>query len=44
MAGVGHVPMYDDPAQVAQRILEVTQAADARANAAVAAASSGAIA
>jgi len=44
MAGVGHVPMYDDPAQVAQRILEVTQAADARANVAGASTSSGAIA
>jgi len=28
MAGVGHVPMYDDPVQVAQAILEVTHAAD----------------
>ncbi len=44
MAGVGHVPMYDDPAQVAQRILEVTQAADARADAAGAASAAGAIA
>ena len=31
MAGVGHVPMYDDPGGVAQAILEVTALADARA-------------
>jgi pimeloyl-ACP methyl ester carboxylesterase len=29
MPGVGHVPMYDDPALVARTILEVTQATDA---------------
>jgi pimeloyl-ACP methyl ester carboxylesterase len=27
--GVGHVPMSDDPAAVAELILQVTQAADA---------------
>ncbi|MDB5987879.1 MAG: alpha/beta hydrolase [Nevskia sp.] len=31
LAGVGHVPMYDDPAKVAQAILDVTTAADASA-------------
>lgn len=31
MEGVGHVPMYDDPEQIARRILEVTSAADVAA-------------
>jgi pimeloyl-ACP methyl ester carboxylesterase len=38
IAGVGHVPMYDDPQRVADCILEVTQAADRRAQLAGAAA------
>jgi pimeloyl-ACP methyl ester carboxylesterase len=28
--GVGHVPMWDDPGQIAQLILDVTQSAAAR--------------
>lgn len=31
LAGVGHVPMFDDPEAVTQRILEVTRAVDAAA-------------
>ena len=34
MASVGHVPMSDDPVSVAERILEVTEARDVRAEAA----------
>lgn len=34
LPGVGHVPMYDDPALVARTILEVTQQVDRRAAAA----------
>jgi len=35
ISAVGHVPMYDDPLQVASAILEVTTAADTRPAAAV---------
>ncbi|CAN5681067.1 hypothetical protein BH10ACT9_BH10ACT9_17970 [soil metagenome] len=30
LPGVGHIPMYDDPAGVARHILEVTAAIDDR--------------
>jgi pimeloyl-ACP methyl ester carboxylesterase len=33
-AGIGHVPMWDDPAEVARLTLEVTAAVDAAATAA----------
>jgi hypothetical protein len=37
LKGVGHVPMSDDPARVAELILEVTRAADSTGSAAVSA-------